>query len=525
MRPATDNYSADLFGNSTTTTPQKQGLQLDEVPFPTLTKRRFARPTHISRIPRQTNIAAAHFGAECMGKPLTPQGEEVAAVLNARKADGSLAHTEVVVIIPRRGTKTTAIYAELIGRCATIPGYQVLVTAQDGTRAREILRYTIMADLEAAGFLRRGLASFRQGNGTEAIEWFNGSMIKAIPPVPGAFRSKAADVILIDEAGEIEADLGGSLIAAALPLMDTRPNAQLIVAGTPPETGEAGFLWDELQEALDPKVKTTGVLAYMLRPNESAAIVHEDGTMELDAKVIRRVHPGIGTVTTLATIRARFDKLVSKGRLAEFEREYGCRFTSDVTDGAIDYGKWKVCTGGDVLPERPSRLGLAYDVEPDGSFAALVAAWRDEDGIAHLELLAYDPGSDWLAARARAAVRHHRVPIAHDSIGVNLDVSQVLARLRTKTKPQQLRHMQAAEARLVREVETRTLRHYEQPDLTEAVKASAWRPIGDTGRLIGRKASSGPVCPIVAAAVALWQYDQIAKKPGAASATITTGVA
>lgn len=521
--PATDNYSSDLFGQVGIEQSAKKGLELEPVAFPTLTKRRFAHPTHISRIPRGTNIATAHYGADAMGKPLTPQGEEVAAVLNARRPDGRRAYTEVVVMMPRRATKTTAIYAELIGRCAATPGLTVLVTAQDGTRAREILRHTIMADLQSAGFLRRGLATFRLANGSEAIEFFNGAMIKAIPPVPGVFRSKAADVILIDEAGEIEADLGHALIAAALPLMDTRPDAQLIVAGTPPEAvGESGFLWDELQEALDTKIKDTGVVAYRLLPDQSAALVAEDGTLTMDVRTMRRVHPGIGTVTTLATIRKRFDKLVARGKLAEFEREYGCKFTADATTGAIDPGKWAACDGGDQLPERPDRVGLAYDIEPDGSYAALVAAWRDGDGVANLELLDYREGSDWLPNQARTAGRRHRAAVAHDAIGVNLDAAQVLTRLRTRTVPIQLRYLQAAEARFVREIETRNLRHYAQPDLTAAARSAAWRPVGDTGRLIGRKASSGPACPIVAAAVALWQFDQTAKRHDVAGA-ITSG--
>lgn len=516
------SYATDLFGNSDQVVlEENHGFALEKVAFPVYTKRRFARPTHMSRVPPRTDIATAIFGAECMGKPLTPQGEEVAALLNARHANGRRMYHELVELMPRRSTKTTAIFAELIGRCAANPRTLVYTTAQDGTRAREVLRWTIMEDLEAAGFLKRGIATFRTGNGTEAIEFFNGSIIKAIPPDPSKFRSKAADVILLDEAGEIETDLGDAVLAAVLPLMDTRPDAQLIVAGTPPEGGASGLLWAELQEGLDPKVKTTAVHAYMLRPDETAAIVHPDGTLELDKRVIRRVHPGIGTVTDLATIRARFDKLIARGRLAEFEREYGCRFTTELSAGAIDPRKWAACSGGDTLPARPARIGLAYDIEPDASAAAIVAAWRDETGTAHLELIAYREGSDWIAQLARTAARKHRTVIGHDAIGVNLDVAQVLTRLRVKTDGVQLRNLQAAEARLVREINTGTLQHYEQPDLDAAAGGAVWRTLGDTGRLIARKASSSSVSPIVASAVALWQYDKLARQTGTAT-TITS---
>ncbi len=515
-----DGYSADLFGEPSGFSLRNRPLELEPALFPIHTKRRLAHPTHISRIPHGTDIATAVAGCEWMGKPITPQGAEAVALLNARRPDGRRVYSELVEMMPRRSTKTTAIFGEFLGRCAKYPRTLILTTAQDGTRAREILRGTIMDDLEAAGFLRRGLARFRYANGSEAIEFYNGSVIKAVPPVPSKFRSKAADVILLDEAGETDADLGHAIIAAALPLMDTRPDAQLVVAGTPPEGGQAGLLWDELQEALNPKAKATAVHAYMLRPDESAAIIANDGTMTMNRRVMMRVHPGIGTVTNLATIRARFDKLTARGRLAEFEREYGCKFGTEESAGAIDLARWKACAADLPIAEldRPDRVGVAFDVEPDGSAAALVAAWRDQDGVAHLELLAFDEGYEWLPAKARAAAKRHRVMVAHDDIGVNVDVAQTLTRLRTKPAPIPLRKMQAAESRFTREIQTRNLRHYDQPDLTEAAKGAVWRPVGDSGRLFGRKASASAVSPIVAAAAALWQFDQIVRRAGVAGA-------
>lgn len=257
-----------------------------------------------------------------------------------------------------------------------------------------------------------------------------------------------------------------------------------------------------------------GVLAYTLRDDEELITIGEDGTLTVNRSLLRRVHPGIGTLTTLPVIASRVDDL---GKV-QFESEYGCRFPDFAGSQAIDQQAWKDCAGGEVLPARPARPGLAFDVEPDGTYAALVAAWRDEDQLAHLELLAFRPGYDWLPAQARNAGRKHRVQVAHDAIGINLDVAQSLSRLRTATAPIQLRYMQAATARLNRAIETRQLRHYEQPDLTESVKGAVWRTIGDTARLFGRANAESSACPIVASAVALWQYDQTAKRPGVAGA-------
>lgn len=517
---AVNNYEVDLLGNTPGPAIHAKALELVPVLYPHVKTRRLAHPQHISRIPRATNIARAIAGAEWMGFPLTPQGGEVAALLNAVDSAGRVLYDELVALIARRAAKTTSIYADTLGLCATVPRSRCLVTAQDATRAREILRGTVMDDLEAAGFLRRGLAKFRYANGSEAIEWFNGSVIQTIPPKPSAFRSKAADRIIIDEAGELDSDLGHAIIAAALPLMDTRPNPQIIVAGTPPEEGEEGLLWDELGEALNPKAKRTAVLAYMLERGETVAVVDEAGGLTLDRSAIMRVHPGIGTVTDYRTILARFEKLTSRGRLDLFEREYACKFQARAGTTAIDLEAWRECGPTDVLPPRPDRIGLAYDVEPDGTYSALVAAWRDAEDVPHLELLGFDEGDAWLAPMVKKARARHHVPIAHDAIGANMDTANTLNRLRVPTTGVPLRLMIGATARLHREItKLKRLRHYCQPDLTAAVEGAVWRTIGESGRLYGRKLAGSPACPLVASAVALWQYDQIRRPTRATEET------
>ena len=99
-----------------------------------------AKPRMISEIPEGTDIEAAHVGARLQRLPITPQGVLVAGVMEARKDDGRRRYKQVTIQIPRRSTKTTTVQNVLLGRCATIPGYQVVSTAQDGTRASQFFR-------------------------------------------------------------------------------------------------------------------------------------------------------------------------------------------------------------------------------------------------------------------------------------------------------------------------------------------------------------------------------------------------
>ncbi len=450
--------------------------------------------------------------------PLHRQGEEVAALLNAENVKGLPLYQEAVILEPRRASKTTAIWSDTLGKAATIPGWRCVTAAQDGLRGRAIIR-EFMRVLELRDFEGARNPANRMGRlfwsaGSEAIEFNNGSRIWVVKPEPGAFRSAAADRIILDEAGELSDDLSERLVAGALPLMDTRPTGQIIITGTPGET-RSGLLWDRLQLALKPKAKA-GLLTYRLRDDEEMVTVDDDGRLGLDRNMLRRVHPGIGTLTTYDLIASRL--LDNQMTRTKFEAEYGCRWPLDASVAAISPAAWRGCRAVDdagaplPLPDRPDQVGIGWDVAPDSSTASLVLAWRDATGRAVLELVGYRPGTDWLPAAAERAALKFRVPAGYDQIGANQDVADVLTRSRVRVAGLTLKAMQGAAARLVREIESGNLRHYGQDDLDAAVAGAAWRTQGDGGRLFARKASTADVSPLVAASVALWQYDERARR-------------
>lgn len=478
-------------------------------PFGAAKKRRFARPTKLSRIPRNTDIAAAIRGAEMQGLPITRQGEEIAAVMEALDKHGRPLYRDVVILIPRRASKTTSIWNVILGRCVSRPGYKVVTTAQDGIRARnrfrEVQRAMERLDFEGKGDPANRLGRLRWANGDEAIEFDNGSRIWVVPPESGAFRGDAADLILFDEAGELSAQRSEDLSSGALPIMDTRPDGQVVYAGTP-GTSRQGLLWDKFQAAQGKKSKV-GIVGYYAEDHETTFQYEVDGSYKLNSKLLRRVHCGIGTLTKLDIIASRAEAMSP----IQFEREYMCRFPFDSATSAISSAKWKAARSPVSLPPRPDKIGLAFDIAPDGSSAALVAAWRDENEKAHVEVLAAEWGSDWLAAEVRKATKKYRVPVAYDTIGANTDVADRLKRLRVSLAPLYIRQMEGAAARFAQLLETGRLVHYDQEDLNKAAQGAVWRNVGENGRLFARKASAADVCSLVAASEAIWQYDQLGK--------------
>jgi len=466
-----------------------------------------AIPTHISFVPEDTDLTSAQVGSALLGLPLFEQGLNVARVLEAKDADGLPLYPTTVILLPRRSQKTTSIWAVLLGRMTLIPDYKVVTTAQNGQLARNKFREHARM-LAANGWDDEGTGNtIRWANGSEAFEFANGSRLWVVAPNAASFRSEAADTMLFDEAGEYDPEKSEDLLSGALPLMDTRPQGQVIIAGTPAKS-RAGLLWDTLQEgrAGEPG---TGIVDYSIRDSEASVIYPDDDESAvpiLNVEVFKRVHPGVGTLTTMVKMQQRFTKM----QLPQFEREYLCRFPTNSTTLAIDPEKWH--NGETEASERPDRVGMAFDCAYDGSSASLAYAWRDADGNAVIEVVAHRLGTSWLARVAHKAQQDHkRYAVAYDGIGANFDPVNAMLTMKPTPKTQRLtmNDILGAAQRITSEIDNGTLRHFGQSDLEAAVANASWRNVAKSGRAFGVKDNSGgAINPIVAASLALWQYDK-----------------
>lgn len=492
---------------------------------------RIAVPLLLSPIPERTNIGEAVTGSVLLGLPLKQQGKEIAAVLQATKPDGRPLYRRVVIEMSRRSQKTTAIWETLIGRCVHRPGYKVVTTAQNGTMARkkmvEILKLLLASDFEGTKHGSARIGSLYFGQGSERIEFDNGSMIWVVPPDPGSFRSEAADVALIDEGGELPVEKADALLAGALPIMDTRPNAQVIVAGTPNVEQRAGILWDFRTTLIAGKSPNYGGVIYAATDRDIFADLTDVDNPVYDLELLKRVHPGISS--GLTDVETVMENLGPMG-LRKFEGEYLCKWPLSASNTALDVQAWRDCESQDPMPERPERIGLAFEVDKLGQKGALVAAWRDERGRAVFELIDFDNGTDWLPGVAKKAQDKHRVAVSYDSIGSNIEVAERMIRspYRVRLLPFKLSDNIGAVARLEKEIAKRNVVHYGQAPLTDAIEAVVWRPAGKDGRLfmrgVGEAAAVSPA-PAVAAAEALWAYDRATPAPGTGQRRVRTAEA
>lgn len=439
--------------------------------------------------------------------------------------------------ISRRATKTTSIFLTLLGRCISRPGYQVTFSAQNGVSGSRRLR-------EWAGRLdavnppddqdlppwmrdrprktkqatqialfgedvlpdttpqRRGFRVMR-GEVGKGIYFDNGSQFLVLKPEADAYRGEGADVSWLDEFQEVDPIAGDELLAGILPLQDTKIGSSTIVSGTAGEARVGPFWnWVDKLRSGDP---ATGGLDYAA-PEDTPWEVIEDRDQALD--LLKTVHPGIGTLTTIAKMGKNYDDMPRP----QWAREY--------------LSMWPETYGVVVIPEEqwaaakmqrkaafPPRVAFGLAIKPGGSVAAIVAAWRNSKGKAYIEVVEHRQGTSWIPKRAQELTSKYRgSTIAYDDIAEGKATATETAMLSPKPKLriQTYRENAAGCVQLIRDLERGNLAHFDQVGLNDAVMKAAKREVrGDQGVWLWTVGQPGDdITCLDAATRALRNWDQ-----------------
>jgi hypothetical protein len=430
-----------------------------------------------------------------------PWQAHVADVALEVDAAGRFAYQLVVVTVPRQSGKTTLFGAVLDHRALVTPRARCWFTQQSGKHAVDWLineHWPLLAPFVPKVHLRRAA-------GSEHVKWLpSGGLIRPFPPTPDGLHGKVSDLVVVDEPWAFDLVRGQQLDQAIVPTMATRPNAQTWKVST---AGDAGSTWwlgtVEAGRAAVAAGRTTGVCYF-----EWSCPPALDPT---DPASWPRYHPAFGRTIGAEAMQAALDQFGPD----EFARAYGNRWVSTL-DRVIPLAAWRAAADEDQRLPEPGGVALGFDVAVDRSDAAVVAAWRDDAGVAHVEVADHRPGVSWLVARLGELVdRWQPRALVYDAAGPALDVADAATRAGLTLDGLKAREYAAACVGLLEALvsDPPALRHRSHPALDAAANDATRRALGDAWAW-GRRQSAGSLAALTAATVAVWGWDHAAVPAG-----------
>lgn len=469
---------------------------------------RYATPRSFER--KTYGPELAQIGDQMLGTPFMPhQHQIVNTAMEVDPLTGKLAYGFVIVILPRRGGKTTIEDTIAIHRALAFPSITglrqtIIYTAQTAQDGYDVWLEQV-ENLERIARLD-GKFKTRKGNNTPKMTWANGSVYRPLSVTKKSGHSKTIDAALLDE---VWAHEDNSLEGGISPTMGTREQPQMWLFSRAPE---------RTSRYLKPKMKLGRQLA--LDQNTTSGIAYfefganrEDPDFDRTSPVTwRKAHPAVGRTITIEFLRLEQLKMDADPDLGpeEFDKNY-LNLEPDEEAQAWDLfsqQKWddsKHYVNDLDHSYVESEPGLSIDVTPQRDFASIGFAGRRTDGRWHGEVLAHRRGVRWVVAELIQICDERGLPkkVAIDGAGAANDFKADLEDAGFEVFIMSARDAGAAAGLLFDAVEEDDFRHLGQPELDAAAGAVIKRNIGQAWAF-NRLTAAVPISPVVAVGNAMW---------------------
>jgi hypothetical protein len=259
---------------------------------------------------------------------------------------------------------------------------QVVYTAHLQKTATET--FEEMANFFDSPKIRTYVKDIKTALGREQIILKSGARIKFLARTRNGGRGQHGDLLIFDEAQELDANAQASF----LPAISASLNPQVIYAGTPPDGEADGSVFRGIrQNALDGKTKTVSWFEFSV---DKIGDVH-------DPKRWAATNPALGRRILLSTIESEVEQM-DEDTFARERLGWWSPIVTEKVDYAISKELWDSCASDSLKPEGKTAYGVKFS--PDGSEVALCGAVIDEKGIARISLIECKPtgfGTQWLA--------------------------------------------------------------------------------------------------------------------------------
>ena len=438
------------------------------------------------------------------------------------REDGRWAAFECGVVVSRQNGKGGIFEARCLAGLYLFGERLILYSAHEFKTAQEMfLRMRML--VEGSDALRRRVKKIPTSHGEEGIELLDGRRLRFVARSTGSGRGFSGDLNIMDEAF----NLPDTAVDALMPTMSARPNPQLWYGSSAADKKLApceqlarvrrrGIKGDDpslfyAEWSIDPHSEQCA-------RDESGAVTCTDHDDPDAVESWAKANPALGIRISVEHVARERASMGEKGFLRE--RLGVGDWPSDQADqwGVIPETKWRALA--DPGSEMVSRVAFAIHTAPDRSWTAINVAGRRADGLLHVEVVDYRPGTKWVPDRAKqleerwnpcAWVVDAGSPAGSliadlEAVKIKRPNGDVVGLEITKPTAREVGHAhgQFIDAAMPEDGEP-TLRYLPHPALDAAVAGAAERRLGDA-KAWDARAAGVDICALVAGTNALWGY-------------------
>ena len=397
--------------------------------------------------------------------------------------------------VPRQNGKTGLMQGRAeVGML--LYGEKVLYTAHLQKTATET--FEEMAAFFDCAALKKYIKDIKTALGREQILLNNGGRIKFLARTRNGGRGQHGDLLIFDEAQELDVNQQASFI----PAISASLNPQTIYMGTPPDPTVTGTVFRELRDnVISGKTKSSSWFEFSVK--EIGDVSDKDRWYSTNPALGRRIQE--------TTIEGEYEQMAPD----TFARErlgWWSPIIVQKAEYAIPADLWDRCGSEEPKPEGKTAYGIKFSA--DGSEVCLCGAVIPKDGKARITLLDRRPtgyGTQWLADWLNERYEKASCVVIDGKNGVDVLVDKITGTWKMKgsvIRPKATDVIAAVSLMMDSLNEDRVTWFNKQEMLRESAVSSIKRPISGGWGFGGENSS-----PIEACALALWGCHNSKRNP------------
>lgn len=401
--------------------------------------------------------------------------------------------------IPRQNGKTLGVVVPRCNYGMIAHGEEIIYTSHLQKTSTET--FESIADFFDQKALRKYVKDIKTALGREQVILNNGGRIKFLARTRNGGRGQHGDLLIFDEALELDSDSQASF----LPAISASRNPQVIYTSTPPTAkSECGVFRDMRARALEGSTERMAWCEWS---------VDEIGDVKDKARWYA-TNPSLGTLIQESTVEAECEQMDAD----TFARErlgWWSKTVMEQREHVIDAADWNACK-----VENPSKDGLvvyAVKFSPDGSIGTLAACHKNDVPFIYVvDSRSMNGGLSWFADNlAKRKDKAAQIVIDGQSNAQALnDILLERGVPRNIIKRPNTSDVIASNSALVNAIKTREVCHFGQPALDDSATKTVRRRIGNNGGFGFSSTDDADATLIEACALAYREAMITKRKPG-----------